>query len=106
MATHRIAAELTEISKNDLRKSWDDEAQAVLKAAEAAASAEATPPLITDFIAETDGAEPPSWRWSAGPAADANLFHWEGALLMSGATPYADGRFELTIELPSEYPTV
>ena len=103
MAVRHISAEIREIAALDLRTAWDDDAQAFAKAAELAALAEASPPLIAHTLAE-DGTEAPTWKWSVGPASEESIFVWDGDILMAGATPYADGRFKLAIELPPDYP--
>lgn len=100
----RIAAEIREIESKDLRSSdsWDDEAQGFASAAEAAAMMEAPAPIIAHLI-DSEKTDPPKWTWSAGPASDETLYKWNAILCMTGATPYADGRFELTIDLPEDY---
>lgn len=65
---------------------------------------EVSAPLVAEELAEADGAEAPTWTWSAGPESDESILKWTATICMAGATPYADGAFVLKIQIPEDYP--
>ena len=111
--------ELLAIDKEELGSNWTDKVQAVASAAEAAALMESgAVPIVAQMIQTKTDAEPPTWSWSTGPTSDDKFFKWSATLCsesvvharraflfslpifhaVAGATPFADGRFELSID--------